>query len=509
MEPNPYGKKKTQSSDLAPSAEPCPADSQAMGKKRSYSQTIAALASVPADQSTADAGVDSLTESGKKRKKNRHSSFMWDNDPPHRGWKPSYVAMTKCDFCSLSSRGVVHQCDSCKFTVCKDCLDAGELDGNEVHHIAPGTVNWEVPKKTKVAATSSRSLQPRPRGRGARGRGTNRRGGLAKRAPYKNPVFSIRDEVGALEMRSFEDTAAGPWATARKDHQGDDNHTGSEATSFHQIEQPPGANFQFHYPYPPPPLPIIGTSLRPEVGVHAASTASRNQDVAGDAPDFRFGPAESSHAHDGNNRHQDRLVGLEPTDRPHVGMGVDEKTVRPVPYQHENGRANDSQTAPRAYNDLTAYSLANQSNPSFAEYHQPIEAPRSKPGVQLPPIDVLFRTIPRQSQLASKPAPKPYVEPIRPRKPRERPRSPRPSAWGAEFVFRALEMNKAFTSWPLDEEGDLHRQTQSETAAFQLILAATYHAAATLKLHPARNAAREWVCEQEMKIKATGVNPFA
>lgn len=54
----------------------------------------------------------------------------------------------------------------------------------------------------------------------------------------------------------------------------------------------------------------------------------------------------------------------------------------------------------------------------------------------------------------------------------------------------------------------MHRQTQSESAAFQAILAATYHAIATLNLNPVKNAARQWVCEQEMKIKDKGVNPF-
>jgi hypothetical protein len=418
-----------------------------MSRKRSHSQANAELTSVPADQSTADAEVDNLEQPAKRPKSNRHSSWMWAGDGPHHGWSPSYVAMTKCDFCSLASRGVVHQCNECKLTVCGECVGAGELEGDEVHHIKPGSLNWEVPKKTKVTATASRSLPPKPpggippkprggippkpRGGGTRGRGAKRHGGLVDRAPAKDPVSSVGGLAGASENRSFGETTAGPWATSRQGHGGENRHNGAQATSFPQIEQPPGANFTFHFPYPPPPpIPHFGTSLRPN------------------------GPAESSHARDGNKRREHTPIKIESTDISHPRRGA----ARPVPSPLDLGYLNNSRSAPRASNDLTAsrsngltaYSRANQNNSSFAEYHQPIEAPSRNPGVQLPPINELFGAIPRQSQPASDPAPKPYLEPIRPRRPHEKPGSPRPSAWGAEFVYRALETNKALPSWPLD-----------------------------------------------------------
>ncbi|CAI6099960.1 unnamed protein product [Clonostachys chloroleuca] len=497
MEPTPH-EKKDHPSDLAQSAGPTLADSQAMSRKRSHGQANVELTSVPADQSTADAEVDNLGQPAKRPKSNRHSSWMWAGDGPHHGWSPSYVAMTKCDFCSLASRGVVHQCNDCKLTVCGDCVGKGKLEDDEVHHIKPGSLNWEVPKKTKVTATSSSSLPPKPRGGlppkprggGARGRGAKRHGGLANRAPAKDTVSSVGGLAGASENRPSGETAAGPWATSRKGHGEENNHNGAQTTSFPQIEQPPNANFTFRYPYPPPPIPHHGTSLQ--------------QNGPAESSHARDGNKRSSHARDGNKRRQYTPIKIESTDISHPRRGA----ARPVPSPLDLGYLNNSRSAPRGSNDLTAYSRANQNSTSFAEYHQPIESPSRNPGVQLPPIDELFRTVQRQSQPASAPAPKPYLDPIRPQRPHEKPGSPRPSAWGAELVYRALETSKALPNWPLDEEGDLHQQTQSESAAFQAILAATYHAIATLNLNPVKNAARQWVCEQEMKIKDKGVNPF-
>ncbi|CAH0000996.1 unnamed protein product [Clonostachys byssicola] len=506
MEPNPHGK-KDHPSDPAPSAGPNLAGSQAMSRKRSNPQANAELTSVPADQPMANAETGNLGESAAKRPKgNRHSSFMWAGDEPHKGWKASYVAMTKCDFCSLSGRGVVHQCNDCKLTVCGECVGKGELEGDQVHNIKPGSLNWELPKKPKAKAPRHPLPPKPPGGKWTQDKGAKSRGGPSNGAPGL---------VGPLEQRPFGGTTAGPWATPLLVHGGEINHNGAQAPPFGQIVQPPAANFQFRYPYPIPPPVTLPQSTGP-------SSHSRN------------GNQQSSHARNGNQRRQDTPFKIESTDISHPRNGAARVVPTPLDLSYlQNNRsapkssndlmapqasndqtarrpsndlvaprASDDQTArwpsndlttPRLSSDLTAISQANQINASFIEYIQRIQAkdPSRNPGVQLPSIDELFKTLQPQSQPASNTASNTLPDPVRPRQPREKPTSARPLAWGADL-----------------EAGDLHRLTQSEAAAFQAILGATYTAINMLSLHPVKSAARQWVCEQEQKIKDKGVNPF-
>ncbi|VUC36186.1 unnamed protein product [Clonostachys rosea] len=499
MELNPR-EEKNQSSDPAPMAETNQADSQAMSGNGSRSQDAVEVASVCAGQPMTDAAIANLAGSEEKPQENQHSGFMWSGSTPHSGWEPSYVAMVKCDLCNLPGRGVVHQCNQCKMTVCGGCYGEGKLDRDQVHSIAPGSLNWEVPETSNAAATSPSGSRGRgSRGRGSRGRGGYRRGGLFAGVPYENPAFSIHAQAGASGVPPWRQRAVGPWSTSQQAHEGGGNYNGAGAPSFHQIEQSPGANFQFH------PAPLLGSSLRPEVGVHAASTASQNYNATGNAPNFSFGYAESpsaapvasqshivtsnapnssfgsvesTHARGGNNRRRYQPRGRQARGGPRMGVGVDEHTAMPFGNQHDYGPLYNSQTAPRAINDLAKYSLANQNNHSFADFHQPIEASSSNPGVQLPRIKALNR--PRQ------------------------PWSLRPSVWGSELVSRTLELNRVLEDWPLEEERDLRRKT-SEAEAFNFLLKAHYHAAKTLNLNLTSNAAAEWLLSLRQQLNDEGI----
>lgn len=115
-------------------------------------------------------------------------------DVAHQGWDASNVSTAKCDLCHRQRCGTLQKCRVCKLSICHECCVGGRLQNDRRHTIDAAAVDWDVPpnlgKRKRPARESGDELPmgaKRQRASARRGRGRSRglsttgesRGGLA------------------------------------------------------------------------------------------------------------------------------------------------------------------------------------------------------------------------------------------------------------------------------------------------------------------------------------------
>jgi hypothetical protein len=117
--------------------------------------------------------------------------------PPtrHRGWSRYSMPMAKCDMCEHAGRGVMHKCDVCAFSICRECCEGGKLRGTARHELDPASVSWEASSKEPRPLVASRGSARRG---GERGRG---RGGEKHAQPLSTPGVTYQGQSPAHRNR--------------------------------------------------------------------------------------------------------------------------------------------------------------------------------------------------------------------------------------------------------------------------------------------------------------------
>ena len=118
----------------------------------------------------------------------------------HHGWSRYSMPMAKCDMCEHAGRGVMHKCDVCAFSICRECCEGGKLRATARHELDPASVSWEASPKEPRPSAASRGSAERGGGRGVRGRGRGRgRGGGRYAQPLSTPGVTYQGQSPAYQ----------------------------------------------------------------------------------------------------------------------------------------------------------------------------------------------------------------------------------------------------------------------------------------------------------------------
>lgn len=199
----------------------------------------------------------------------------------HSGWEATSVAMARCDFCQLASRGVVQKCNTCKLSICKACFDNDRLANDPIHNIAEDEVNWEPLAKPR---SSKKSASKGHRNRTAGGRVSRKRAAeVATIRPRTLAHILLDDTKKDVRSQLFE-----PVPRDRDLFRGNDRGLLNEELLLENElrERPKASHFsttrsaapcldQLPYPYSPEEdSPAMSSVLPPRFSAHQSRTES-------------------------------------------------------------------------------------------------------------------------------------------------------------------------------------------------------------------------------------------
>ncbi|KAL6810767.1 hypothetical protein GGI42DRAFT_196577 [Trichoderma sp. SZMC 28013] len=121
-------------------------------------------------------------------------------DIAHHGWDASNVPTAKCDLCHRQRCGTLQKCRVCKLSICRECSVGGRLQNDPRHTIDTAAVDWDVPptlrKRKRQALESGEEMQlgtKKQRAGARRGRGP--RQGYESKGPLASSFVVVSDEA--------------------------------------------------------------------------------------------------------------------------------------------------------------------------------------------------------------------------------------------------------------------------------------------------------------------------
>lgn len=388
----------------------------------------------------------------------------------HVGWEASSVAMARCDFCQLASRGIVLKCNTCKLSICKECFDDGRLDNNVTHQINNDQVNWKPVIKTRniqrATARGGRPRVARPRGRTTRST-TARSRGQASLSPAISSVLSA----------PYSNLSDAEWASMERELRLPDTetalnkrHVETQRNLLLRLDRDRFDRHETQTPFLPRP-----STSSPYSSPRHRDNISSPVKVSPDSLESRSVRATHQQLRD-----LPRMRIVDGTYRHTILDNLPESSEWPLqpdpppPFRHdsryhEQQRQDGAAAGPRLHTFHTRLAVP--------------EAPRSPPADDWPPGEGMERL--------------------------------------ANYLMdNAVLMQRSYADFvPLDfrlrdevarewATGELRRILPDDGHAFRYLLGATYIATIKLDLNTATNAARLWLCEKERVLCAMGYPPI-
>ncbi|QYS99191.1 hypothetical protein H0G86_006338 [Trichoderma simmonsii] len=122
-------------------------------------------------------------------------------DIAHHGWDASNVPTAKCDLCHRQRCGTLQKCRVCKLSICRECCVSGRLQNDPRHTIDTAAVDWDAPptlRKRKRQASEMPSGTKKQRAGATPGR--KRRPGYESKGPLASSFVVVSDEA----VRDFD-----------------------------------------------------------------------------------------------------------------------------------------------------------------------------------------------------------------------------------------------------------------------------------------------------------------
>ena len=433
----------------------------------------------------------------------------------HSGWEASCVAMARCDFCQKSSRGVIQKCSTCKLSICKECFEHGCLDDDKNHQLDTTLVKWAPTIKQKPSKLMpAKRVKPRV----TRGRVTKNQGTPTMRGRGRGR--------GALEAALANEMAVADHPTSRSSR---------EALLYRRQhrDQGRGSLVQYHSPEPRTAVCSPVESLQWQRKTPGPSRQPRNQELDEEEGQWKVPQAQYLPA----NEHHHTL-----TDWGDVpAKGYEAQTHR-----FEKSRSLQPELASLSYQSKTGEPVLLPPARHLLQIEPP-SSPLVAPST-LPPREHTFpswtsrcHTEGRDAHQAVHDRRRPSIcpgsstpYPTTPSVDRERPvafpaASPTQDEWPPNHQLHdlaecltnnAIALRRRHPEGPsLDQclrdeirrewsTGILRQVIPDDGRAYRFLLGATYIASVTLELDTVKNAAREWLCEQEKVLCKKGSPPI-
>ncbi|KAM6487877.1 hypothetical protein HDV62DRAFT_346220 [Trichoderma sp. SZMC 28011] len=117
-------------------------------------------------------------------------------DIAHHGWDASNVPTAKCDLCHRQRCGTLQKCRVCKLSICQECCVSGRLQNDPRHTIDTAAVDWDAPptlrKRKRQAAENGEE--------GTKKRGRKRRPGYESKGPLASSSFIVASDEAARAL---------------------------------------------------------------------------------------------------------------------------------------------------------------------------------------------------------------------------------------------------------------------------------------------------------------------
>ncbi|KKO96701.1 hypothetical protein THAR02_11195 [Trichoderma harzianum] len=111
-------------------------------------------------------------------------------DIAHHGWDASNVPTAKCDLCHRQRCGTLQKCRVCKLSICQECCVSGRLQNDPRHTIDTAAVSWDAPPTLRKRKRQAEEMPS----------GTKKQRAGAKPGRKRRPGYESK---GALASSSF------------------------------------------------------------------------------------------------------------------------------------------------------------------------------------------------------------------------------------------------------------------------------------------------------------------
>ncbi|KAL5089433.1 hypothetical protein Trisim1_005710 [Trichoderma cf. simile WF8] len=381
-------------------------------------------------------------------------------DIAHHGWDASNVPTAKCDLCHRQRCGTLQKCRVCKLSICRECCVSGRLQNDPRHTIDTAAVDWDAPPTLRKRKRQAAEIGEE----GDKKRGRKRRPGYESKGPLASSSFIVASDEAARAL----DGETSWQRDARIREYGYDGPmeprlSVAPASYYHSISRTQGMNEL---------SPKYAARYEPQ------TTSSSYQRV----------PAIEEVRYDGGNDGQYRAsLGSEGYHAASAPEGLPRRPVSP---------ANDySQVAPsRPVLPPIAPSLRDRHIPhrhSSETFHLSSDI--------LNRLDNLLHQHYQQSTSNESWPPHEHTESLgtslanAARENHHASSPPKPLDHCLREEVQAVWTSRAFIA----QDPDAGRR-------YRRLLAATYFASTRLGLEPRGNAAREWLCGEERKMREMG-----
>ncbi|KAL7942371.1 hypothetical protein V8C42DRAFT_154523 [Trichoderma barbatum] len=131
-------------------------------------------------------------------------------DTAHHGWDASNVSTAKCDLCHRQRCGTLQKCRICKLSICQECCAAGRLQNDRRHAIDAAAVDWDAPPNLRKRKRQDLPLEggdntplgaKKQKAGVRRGRGCGRKVVDETRGVLASSAVMVPDEAAATPNR--------------------------------------------------------------------------------------------------------------------------------------------------------------------------------------------------------------------------------------------------------------------------------------------------------------------
>ncbi|KAL7909789.1 hypothetical protein GGI35DRAFT_480032 [Trichoderma velutinum] len=396
-------------------------------------------------------------------------------DIAHHGWDASNVPTAKCDLCHRQRCGTLQKCRVCKLSICHECCVGGRLQKDYRHTIDIAAVDWDVPpnlrKRKRQALKSGEEMPLRAkkqratvrRGRG-RGQGYMRAAVDESRGVLASSSAAVSDEAAqALDAEASWQSAVRSRGYGGYAHPMEPRLSVAPASYYPSVSRAQGMNElspKYSTRYEPQTttssykrIPVI-EEVRDDGGndeQYRASLSSEGYHAASTPGSLSRCPVSPANGFS-------QAASFQPVLPP----------ITPL-LKDRHMRHHHSVETSQISSDI----LSRLDNLLHHHYQQPISNESWPLHEHTDSLGTSLANAARTSHHASSP--------------------PKPLNYCLREELQAVWTSRAFIA----QDPDVGRR-------YRRLLAAAYFASTCLGLEPRGNAAREWLCGEERKMREMG-----